>query len=99
MKNKEILYCIAIALLVFCLLRVDFLNDKSKELKKTTTQEIDQESCMPVTLSGAGTPDLRADANLKFDMVVCQNESGQAVIHSNYDVFINDMIAENEEWK
>jgi len=60
---------------------------------------INQESCMPVTLSGAGSPDLRADINMKFDVVVCQNNQGQAVINNNYDEFVNDMIAENEEWK
>lgn len=65
----------------------------SVEMRETTM------NCMPITISGAGMQDLRADVNLKFDVVVCENGLGQAVINNNYDVFVNDMIAENEEWQ
>lgn len=61
--------------------------------------EIDNMACMPITISGAGTNDLRADVDLSFDVAVCRNSYNQAVIYGDYDIFVNDMIGENEEWK
>lgn len=97
MKTKEYIYCIIIVLLICILLRVDYLN--KKEDSKTLPTEIKLDNCIPITISGAGTQDLRAKVNLKFDVVVCENERGQAIINNSFNNFKNDIIAENKEWK
>jgi len=92
MEKEDYIYCFVIAVSLFMIL---FNKQPQQNFK---AEEI---ACIHVQISKAGSDDLRKGSidDLKMDYAVCKDEKGNAVIDTSYDNFVNNIIAEYDEWR